>query len=134
MPGLVDELLVLAHGRFPLNASIPVTYTWTPEPETGQGFPNAAFRFDEAGEHLVSVQVENCGAFAAAVQTVRISSGPDPDLSISKVAPATAVAGQPFTYTLTIANSGAMTATNLLVRDTLPTGATYLGGGTLGGR
>jgi uncharacterized repeat protein (TIGR01451 family) len=129
--GLVDELLVLATSLFPLDASLPVTITWTPEPETGQGFPNAAFRFDEAGEHLISVQVENCGAFAAAVQTVRISTGPDPDLSISKVGPATAVAGQPFTYTLTVANSGALTATNLLVRDILPTGATHLSGGIL---
>ena len=129
--GLVDELLVLTTSLFPLDASIPVTYTWTPEPETGQGFPNAAFRFDEAGEHLISVQAENCGAFAAAVHSVAISTGTDPDLSIAKVGPATAVAGEPFTYTLTVMNSGAMTATNLLVRDLLPTGATYLDGGAL---
>lgn len=131
--GLVDELLLYTTAVSPLNASIPITYTWTPEPETGQGFPNAAFRFSEAGDYLVAVQVENCGAFAAGIQPVRISSGPDPDLSINKVAPATAVTGQPFTYTLTIANSGAMTATNLLVRDTLPSGATYLSGGALVG-
>jgi uncharacterized repeat protein (TIGR01451 family) len=131
--GLVDELLVLTTSLFPLDASIPVTYTWTPEPEAGQGFPNAAFRFDEAGEHLISVQVENCGAFAAAVHSVQISTGPDPDLSITKAGPATAVAGHPFTYTLTLANSGAMTATNLLVQDALPAGATYLAGGTLVG-
>lgn len=131
--GLVDELLLHTTAVSPPSASIPITYTWTPEPETGQGFPNAAFRFSEAGDHLVAVQVENCGAFAAGIQPVRISSGPDPDLSISKAAPATAVTGQPFTYTLAIANSGVMTATNLLVRDTLPVGATYLGGGTLVG-
>lgn len=131
--GLVDELLLYTTAVSPLNASIPITTTWTPEPEQGQGFPNAAFRFSETGDYLIAVQVENCGAFAAGIQPVRISSGPDPDLSISKVAPATAVTGQPFTYTLTIANSGAMTATNLLVRDTLPSGATHLGGGTLVG-
>lgn len=131
--GLVDELLLFSTAVSPLNASIPITYTWTPEPETGQGFPNAAFRFDQAGEQIISVQVANCGAFAGAIQSARISSGPDPDLSISKVGPATAVPHQPFTYTLTVLNSGALTATNLLVRDVLPAGVTYLGGGALVG-
>jgi uncharacterized repeat protein (TIGR01451 family) len=115
----------------PPNATSPIATTWTPEPDTGQALPNAAYSFDQAGEYIIGVQAENCGAFAAAVHTIRISSGSDPDLSISKTAPATAVPHQPVTYTLTITNSGAMTATNLLVRDTLPTGATYLGGGTL---
>ena len=102
-------------------------------PDIGQGLPNAAYSFDQAGEYLISAQVENCGSFAAAIHTLRISSGPDPDLSISKTAPATGVANQPITYTLTLANSGALTATNLLVRDTLPVGATYLSGGSLVG-
>lgn len=131
--GLVDEVLVFTTGLVPVDASIPITYTWTPEPETGQGFPNAAFRFEGAGEYLVSVQVTNCGAFAGATQPVRISSGLEPDLSIGKDGPATNVPNQPFTYTLTLANSGATTATNLLVRDALPVGASHLAGGTLVG-
>jgi uncharacterized repeat protein (TIGR01451 family) len=131
--GVVGNIYAFNTAVTPPDATIPITYTWTPEPDTGQGFPNAAYSFDQAGEFIIGVQAENCGAFAAAVHTIRISTGPDPDLSISKVAPATAVANQPITYALTITNSGAMTATNLLVRDTLPTGVTYLGGGTLVG-
>jgi uncharacterized repeat protein (TIGR01451 family) len=131
--GLVNELLAFTTFITPTNASIPITYTWTPEPVAGQGSSTAAYSFDQAGEYIISVAAENCGAFAAALTTLRISTGPDPDLAIAKHAPATAVTGQPFAYTLTITNSGAMTATNLLVRDALPTGADYIGGGTLVG-
>jgi uncharacterized repeat protein (TIGR01451 family) len=53
-----------------------------------------------------------------------------PGLTITKTAPATVNAGDPITYTLTVANSGAATATNLLITDTLPAGATYLSGGS----
>jgi uncharacterized repeat protein (TIGR01451 family) len=129
--GEVGALYAFNTAVSPPNASSPITYTWTPEPNTGQGFPNAAYSFDQAGEYIIGAQAENCGAFAAGIHSIRISSGPDPDLSIGKTAPATSVANQPITYTLTITNSGAMTATNLLVRDTLPAGATYLGGGSL---
>jgi uncharacterized repeat protein (TIGR01451 family) len=131
--GLVNEPLAFTASVTPANASGPITYTWTPDPETGQGTPNATYAFDQAGEMVISVQAENCGAFAAAVTTVRISTSTASDLAITKYAPATAVTGQPFTYTLTISNSGAMTATNLMVRDVLPTGSTYLGGGGLEG-
>ena len=54
-----------------------------------------------------------------------------PILSISKTGSASAIAGQPITYTLSLTNSGELTATNLIISDTLPTGATYVSGGTL---
>jgi uncharacterized repeat protein (TIGR01451 family) len=41
------------------------------------------------------------------------------------------VVGKPFTYTLTITNTGPVTATDVVVTDTLPTGANYISGGTL---
>lgn len=53
-----------------------------------------------------------------------------PILSITKTAPAIVNAGAPITYTLTVANNGTTTATNLLITDTLPAGATYLNGGS----
>ncbi len=54
-------------------------------------------------------------------------------LSIEKEAPLTAVAGDPFTYTLTIQNRGSFTMTNVTVTDTVPSHATYQSGGTLTG-
>jgi uncharacterized repeat protein (TIGR01451 family) len=56
-----------------------------------------------------------------------------PDLAVSKSGAATALAGEPITYTLTVTNHGASEATALTVSDALPAGATYLGGGTLQG-
>ncbi len=56
-----------------------------------------------------------------------------PDLAIAKSGPAYAEAGAPITYTLTVTNSSPVPATNLLITDTLPAGATYLSGGTLVG-
>jgi uncharacterized repeat protein (TIGR01451 family) len=54
-----------------------------------------------------------------------------PNLAISKSGPGTATANSPISYTLTIANYGPAGTGELLVTDTLPAGATYLGGGTL---
>ncbi len=54
----------------------------------------------------------------------------EPFLSISKNAPFSAITGDPVTYTLTIVNSGAITASNLVITDTIPPGATYVSGGT----
>jgi uncharacterized repeat protein (TIGR01451 family) len=62
-------------------------------------------------------------------------SRPLPQLSISKAGPAVVAAGEPITYTLTISNMGNSPATDLVVTDTLPSGANYLdgSGGTLTG-
>jgi uncharacterized repeat protein (TIGR01451 family) len=54
-------------------------------------------------------------------------------LAINKTAPALAGPGELITYTLTITNSSNVTATNLLITDTLPISAYYVEGGTLNG-
>lgn len=56
-----------------------------------------------------------------------------PQLEISKSGPSSAVSGSPITYTLAVTNNGTLAATNLTLTDTLPAGATYLGGGSLSG-
>ncbi|HPC33622.1 MAG TPA: hypothetical protein PL061_11775, partial [Syntrophales bacterium] len=60
-----------------------------------------------------------------AVTTVVISR---PVLTIAKTAADTVVAGQELVYTITVANSGNMTATVVKVRDVIPAGATYKAG------
>jgi uncharacterized repeat protein (TIGR01451 family) len=55
------------------------------------------------------------------------------DLSLSKTAPALVLPGGEITYQLTITNSGAQPATNVVVQDVLPPNTLYVSGGTLVG-
>lgn len=56
-----------------------------------------------------------------------------PELTITKKGPTAAVEGASINYTLTVTNSGGLAATNLIMNDTIPTGATYISGGTKNG-
>jgi uncharacterized repeat protein (TIGR01451 family) len=55
------------------------------------------------------------------------------DLELTKKAQPVVRPGGEITYTLTITNTGAQAATNLIVRDVLPDHTTYARGGTLSG-
>ncbi|MBI5565884.1 MAG: S8 family serine peptidase [Chloroflexi bacterium] len=117
----------------PPNATLPITYTWSPEPDSGQGTSNATYTWLTPGESIVFVGVENCGTFVADLKVVNVRTTTLPDLSLSKTAPVVALPGEPITYTLTITNSGVDTANNVIITDVLPFGANYISGGTKNG-
>ena len=52
------------------------------------------------------------------------------ELQLSKSAPARAVIYQPITYSLAITNNTQLTLTNLVLTDVIPSGASYISGGT----
>lgn len=110
-----------------------VDYVWSPAPVSGQGTATATFNWSQAGMQPVNVVAHHCSGFVGDVATVGIRTTVAPDLEISKEAPATAVAGDPITYTLTITNHGGTDAGNLEVTDTLPAGAVYVSGGAYDG-
>ena len=60
----------------------------------------------------------------AAVATV-ITIGLQPDLTITRTAPATALTNSTITYTITVSNGGAATASGVTATFTLPAGVTY---------
>jgi uncharacterized repeat protein (TIGR01451 family) len=66
---------------------------------------------------------------AAFAEIAALARSCPPNLTIAKSGPATAIANQPLTYTLTITNLGPAPATNVTITDTIPAGATYLGSG-----
>jgi uncharacterized repeat protein (TIGR01451 family) len=67
------------------------------------------------------------GLNAADTTTVTVTN--QPILAISLAGPATATAGEPIDYTLTVTNVGATAAANVVITNTLPAGAVYVSGG-----
>jgi uncharacterized repeat protein (TIGR01451 family) len=62
--------------------------------------------------------------------TVVTAQPGEPELSIGKTGPARVTVGELITFSLTVTNSGALTATNLVITDVIPAGASYVSGGT----
>ena len=129
--GLTDTDYLYTATVVPVQASQPISFTWSPEPKSGQGTATATYNWRSAGERVLAVSAENCGGFGGDVKTVQIRTTEAPDLSISKVAPSVAKAGDWITYTLTVSNSGSMPAYNLEITDVVPEYATYVSGGAL---
>lgn len=60
------------------------------------------------------------------VGAVRFPTCNPADLSLSKSAPASVIAGNQLTYSITVVNNGPSDATNVIVTDTLPAGVTFI--------
>lgn len=112
-------------------ADASTTFTWFPEPSSGQGTAQATFIWPEAGRQPASVLVENCAGFEAAVHEVAVAASPAPLLSVNVAADPAVEAGQPFSLTLSVTNRGAAPVSGLQIRYPLPTGVSHLSGGSL---
>jgi hypothetical protein len=55
----------------PPAATLP-TYTWSPQPDVGQGNAVAAFTWTTMGVKVITVTVENCGAVVSDTNTITI--------------------------------------------------------------
>jgi CSLREA domain-containing protein len=60
--GLVGVPYTLHADVTPPDAGTPLTYTWSPAPDSGQGTANASYTWDTAGWYSVMVEVSNCGS------------------------------------------------------------------------
>ncbi len=109
-----------------LNAGSPAIDAGNPAGCVDQN--GAALTVDQRGFTRPSNGRCDMGAFEVQV------AAPPASLSVSKSAPASVVSGQNLMYTLTYGNTGGTAATSVVLRDTVPSGTTFVsatGGGTL---
>lgn len=57
----------------PLDATEPITYTWSPEPDSGQGTATAWYEWDQPGTYSITLEAENCGGVVSDTHTMSIS-------------------------------------------------------------
>jgi len=57
--GVVDESYVFTASASPPTATLPLTYTWSPAPDGGQGTGVVTYSWSTAGSKVISVTVEN---------------------------------------------------------------------------
>jgi uncharacterized repeat protein (TIGR01451 family) len=108
-----------------------LSYTWAfGDGATGSG-SHPSHTYPAAGVYTAVVTAGNSASVLTAPTTITITAAPV--LSISKSGPLSAEQGETILYTLTVTNSGSETATGLVITDVIPTGATYLSGGTKAG-
>ena len=60
----------------PTNATQPITYTWEPEPNTGQGTALANYLWTTPGSKVITLTVENCGGAVTAIHSITVSEVP----------------------------------------------------------
>ncbi len=71
--GFTNTLYLFSAVVTPSVATAPITYTWSPEPESGQGAPSAGYRWDAPGDYPIDLTAENCGGSDTATYWITIS-------------------------------------------------------------
>lgn len=111
-----------------ITAGSNVAYTWDfGDGATGSG-PEVSHTYPAVGVYTAIVTASNSVNVVTATTPVTVTG--IPRLAIGKTGPATAIAREPITYTLTVTNNGTLTATDLVITDAIPASASYISGGT----
>jgi RHS repeat-associated protein/uncharacterized repeat protein (TIGR01451 family) len=110
-----------------VTAGSNVSYAWAfGDGEAGSGAV-VTHTYLATGTYTAVVTASNSATTLTATTTVTITG--TPVLTITKTGPATALAGEPITYTLTVTNLGTASAYDLVITDAIPADAHYVSGG-----
>jgi uncharacterized repeat protein (TIGR01451 family) len=111
-----------------VTAGSNISYTWAfGDGSSGSG-ANPSHIYPAVGAYTAVVTASNSVNVITAPTIITITG--TPVLTISKTGPVSAEIGEIILYTLTVTNNGNDTATGLLITDVIPSGATYISGGT----
>jgi hypothetical protein len=61
----------------PPDATTPIIYTWSPEPDSGQGTASASYQWGTPGDYTINLMAENCGGAVSDSHTIDIRSPGD---------------------------------------------------------
>lgn len=95
----------------PSDATTPISYAWSTDGlVSGQGTPNATYRWATTGDHILSVEVENCGGGVEAEHTIALSeqpSCPNPITSVTISGPTSGDTDTGYIFSASVQPSGA---------------------------
>jgi hypothetical protein len=70
--GAVNKAYTFAATISPLTATAPITYAWSPEPDSGQGTAVVGFTWGITGDQTITVTVENVSGMASNTHVIAI--------------------------------------------------------------
>ncbi|NJO84833.1 MAG: hypothetical protein HC828_20085 [Blastochloris sp.] len=105
--------LSIAGGVLPLDATRPISITWTPEPDSGQGTVDAVYTFSVPVTTSVTVVLRNLGGVSVVSDTLDVTVSPDtiPLASVALEGPTRAFIGSTSTFTASITPANATNPT-----------------------
>ncbi len=59
----------------PLDATKPITYTWTPEPDNGQGVTSGQYQWTAPGVYTITLAAANCYGTDSDIHAITIEAG-----------------------------------------------------------
>lgn len=71
-PLYVNALYTFAAILTPVDATWPITYTWSPTPQSGQGTDYVTYQWPTIGVKTITLQVENCGGLLTVQRNVTV--------------------------------------------------------------
>ena len=74
--GYTDTLYTVTGVITPSDATEPITHTWAPQPESGQGTDSASYEWATPGVYTITLTAKNCGGPVSATHTITIPASP----------------------------------------------------------
>ncbi|MBN2007272.1 MAG: hypothetical protein JXA21_28230 [Anaerolineae bacterium] len=94
----------------PPDASTPITYTWTPAPDSGQGTATVTYNWDTAGSQTITVTARNfVGGPVTGTHTITIAVPNIPVTGVEIAGPTSGVVDVGYTFTADIIPDNATT-------------------------